>query len=134
MHTYIFKSTSYYYEPYVTFSDRIFFRYFLSLRTNSGSNTIYIQLTFEQHGFELCRSSYSQIFSINTYTIFDPQMGIYGCGGSTVCHSIESLTSVDFGMHGGPGTNPLRIIRDNSAFWGVKTYTGIFNCTRGQRP
>lgn len=45
---------------------------------------------------------------------------------------IRDLTSVDFGIHRGTGTNPLRIMKDNLSLWGVKSYTGIFNWGGGQ--
>lgn len=35
---------------------------------------------------------------------------------------------MDFGIHRGPETNPLRIRRDNLSFWAVESYTGIYNC------
>lgn len=135
MHTQSFKSISHYYDPYVTFSDCIFFRCFnfLSIGSNSGPNTIY-ELTYEQHGFELSKSTRMWIFfPINTCAVFDPWLEIRGCTGPTgfaVLPHFKEVTSasMDFGIYRSPGTNPLRKLADNVSFEGVKSYTRIFNC------
>lgn len=51
------------------------------------------QLTFEQHSFELCRSTYMWIFfSINTCTVLDPWPRIHRCGGLTIYIVLYHLT------------------------------------------
>lgn len=53
----------------------------------------------------------SQFFSVNTCTIFCLWLRVHRCGGLMVCIDLHHLmwgtwASMDFGMCGGPGTNP----------------------------
>lgn len=77
-----------------------------------------------------------RFFSVNACIVFDLQLGVYGCGGHTLyidrCFLYKGLEqSKHLGTHGGLDTNTLRILKDNLSFWGVKSYTRIFQLHGG---
>ena len=73
---------------------------------------------FEQHGFELCGSTYLQIF-FNSW--LNPCMWNYRYRGPTMgLEHLWILISV-----AGPGTNPLWILKDDCIYVYIFTYTHI---------
>lgn len=62
-------------------------------------------------------------FLVNTYTVFCLCLGFRGYKELTNVFCIGDLSMCGFLLFtGGPGTNPLWILRDNLSFGGVKSY------------
>lgn len=93
--------------PSITLTSRIFFFYIYQ-----SFQMLQLQLTPEQHGFGLHRSTRTRVF-FNKYTVGPPypqvmhlpsqptmdgkQLGICGCGGLTVCCDLYRF--MNFGIH-----------------------------------
>lgn len=80
-------------------------------------------LTFDQHGFELHKSTYMQFFfSINTCTIFDLRLGVSETEYALTCAILyRGLEHYGFWYsQGGPEIILLQIMRDNLSFGGSK--------------
>lgn len=82
----------------------------------------------EQHVFELHRSTYTLIFSINTCIVFDLRLGARGCRRPAVCIDLHHFIIGDLSIYGflyllgGPGTNAPCILIVVKFFWSQKLH------------
>lgn len=106
-------------------------RWYIHAHTSAHICT-HVQLTLEQHGFELHRSSYMWMVFNKYCTVLDLWWGVRGCGRTTEPYAL--ICAILYRVLGhrrilvsarGPGTKPPRILRDSLSFRASKVTCGL---------